>query len=72
MCTVFSVSALRSACTSEFTAKKSTPDKAGLDHAVTALQPPPPTPITLIVAACSGTERSHVSHLIAASSVGKS
>ena len=52
--TRLSVSAPRSACTSELTAKKSTPLSPAAIMRLTALQPPPPTPTTLMVAACSG------------------
>ncbi len=54
MWTVFDVLQLRSACTSVLTAKKSTPVSPASTMRLTALQPPPPMPTTLIVAACSG------------------
>ena len=61
---MFSVFDARKACTSVLTAKNSTPENKSRPSIIrlTALQPPPPMPRTLIVAACSGTKRFAVGH----------
>ena len=54
----------RSACASVFTAMNSTPIISARIIRFTALEPPPPTPMTLINAKCSASDRSGIRDLL--------